>query len=215
MTYSWLYQLGSSRENRNDTRLWQNEEYRENWLNRSWRTEQKLWGNTEMVPWGNSYPPRGRGGAEGIFLEEVSPGLGLRSLWRVAARPGLASPELKGRALHGCPWDFWAEGAARLLMASHMAGSLTPKEVGFFLLSFSLRNKDFQIITVQSHRDKQQKFCQWLLGTMVGKATSPQCFLAHLLWTGVGKHLILIAEWKHILPPVKAEPQPFRTFSLK
>ena len=26
-------------------------------------------------PWGNIYPPQGRGGGEGIFLEEVSPGL--------------------------------------------------------------------------------------------------------------------------------------------
>lgn len=31
-------------------------------------------------PWGNIYPPRGRWGGAGIFLEEVSPGLGFRSL---------------------------------------------------------------------------------------------------------------------------------------
>ena len=46
-------------------------------------------------PWGNIYPPQGRGGGEGIFLEEVSPGLGLRSLCRgcYTARAGISGAQ--------------------------------------------------------------------------------------------------------------------------
>ena len=155
--------------NRNHTRLWQNEKYRENWLNRSWRTEQKLWGNTEMVPGETSTRLRVDGEGKGSFWRRWAQGWDSDLFGGIAARPGLASLELKEGALHGCHWDFWAEGAGWLLTASHIAGSLIPKEMGFFLLSFSLGSKDFQISRVQSHGDKKQKFCKWLLGTVVGK----------------------------------------------